>query len=304
MQKSVVILRTHLYETDVIDHFRTAALRAGHEFVVAVDSRAQEKLRNSGHNFVAVGHESFRKLGLFTTGADELWKCGDYWLYVLHNALPCYKNYWLVERDVYMNFTAPFNFFSFFDRTEADLLAPGLALANEDWFWLKATQWWFADVWRCCFPVLRLSNRAIVHLYQERVRQSEIVQRELRHTDSVFRALEDNGYWPNDEGFVASSLQQHKFSCVDINWPGHPLYTKETLTYNKFYLKENMNSLPVNKICHSVVSRAEFVQKMAEMPVRMLHENRALISQIRSELMPSDPDFSILEPLLKGGLAI
>lgn len=68
------------------------------------------------------------------------------------------------------------------------------------------------------FAITRISKKSIKYLMIDRLRLSNMFY------------INNNGQFPNDESFVATSLMNGDFKCCDINYFGD-FYSKETLNY-------------------------------------------------------------------------
>ena len=139
-------------------------------------------------------------LGLYLT-KDYTWRCGDYAYYAARHAFPDERFFWLIEYDV--RFRSAAEFFALLAADETDFLAPGLEQADEHWFWNDYLSCADARPWRCLFPVTRLSARAVDLLQSIRCKHARHLSRRLR--------------WPNDEGFVATTVAAAGLSMADLN---------------------------------------------------------------------------------------
>ena len=90
---------------------------------------------------------------------------------------------------------------------EVDFLAAQLRPAEPDWNWGQTMDAAEGPIWRCLFPLVRLSARAIDVMYDAR-----------RLASAAFLARgADPLLWPNDEVFAASTLVRAGLVCRDLN---------------------------------------------------------------------------------------
>jgi hypothetical protein len=165
---------------------------------------------------VLVTEASCRALGLFCPH-NFPWRCGDYGLYLARARFPGERHFWLLEDDMRLAGGPAADFFRFFEpHAGVDLLACRYARATADWGWYPYARARDVTPHRCLFGIVRLSARALDVLLEIRRSHSRRWARRKR--------------WPNDEGFVATSLSQGGFCCRDINDFGRVFYDDESLS--------------------------------------------------------------------------
>lgn len=189
---------------------------SGCEAVLVLDERAGEQ-PCEGFPKIGLNEPSVTGLGLYCP-PDFAWRCGDYGLYQAANRFPDAPWFWLIEDDVRLLGAEPAEFFRFFaDLTEVDFLAGGFRGAEPDWYWRVNCGGRDVRPFRCFFPVTRYSQRAMRLLLETRRSQS--------------RSLLRRRLWPNDEGFVATTMANSALRCADINGFGRTFYQDETFAY-------------------------------------------------------------------------
>jgi hypothetical protein len=161
---------------------------------------------------------SCRSLGLVAP-FDVGWRCGDYGFHLARAQFPSEPSFWMIEHDVRFSGGGPAAFFDRFRNDQVtDLWAPQLRRTDRNWFWEHTVVARGLTAYRCLFPVIRLSARAIDYVRSKR-------QQLARH---VLRRLA----WPNDESFVATALMNHPdMICRDLNDAGATLYTDKTFSF-------------------------------------------------------------------------
>ena len=194
-------------------------------------------------------------LGLYCTD-DMGWRTGDYGFYLARQKFPDVSRFWMIESDVrYGGDWA--DFFAMFKRTLDDLLVAGLREADRGWFWEYTMAARGVAVWRCMFPVVRLSSRAIDMLRLRRVTMS---QDKRRQRD-----------WPNDEAFVATVMQNTLLiNCADINEFGSAVYDAETFVFHRA-MDGDALQMRDGMLYHPVLYGADYRAKVARHAGREYH---------------------------------
>jgi hypothetical protein len=194
------------------------AAESGHRVCCIVDER-QGVVEVGGFDKISLTRPACRALGLYCP-QDFGWRCGDYGFYLARQRFPEERYFWLMEYDVRLSGPHMGDFFeAFADADEVDLIAGYYRRAERWWYWTHTMIARGQEVWRCLFPVVRLSARAIDLLHAQR---RAYAHRPLRLAN-----------WPNDESFVATVLSRHAdMRCADLNDFGRPLYDPTTYTFN------------------------------------------------------------------------
>ena len=166
----------------------------------------------------------------------------------------------------------PAAFFEMFrTETSADLLVADLRPADHTYFWEFTIAARGLAVYRCIFPLVRLSARAIDYLLAKRVVLSNSRR---RHQE-----------WPNDESFVATVLKDKPdMICRDLNDFGQTLYDEHTLSFWKPFDGAN---LPLRDdrvaVFHPVLYGAEYRAKVER--VEAPQADRQLYRRVRRRLI-------------------
>lgn len=169
---------------------------------------------------VALKEQDCSALGLFCP-PDFAWRCGDYGFYIARKRFPDAASYWMIEYDVRFGGGKPEEFFSFFaEQTSVDLLAAYFQPVERSyWYWEGFARSRDHRPYRCLFPLVRLSPRAVDALLSKRVKHS--------------RQLLRRNLWPNDESFVATTLANGDFTCRDLNDFGQTFYDEQTFSFER-----------------------------------------------------------------------
>ena len=189
-----------------------------HSAVIAVDE-TRGPVDVAPYQKVSVTRQACATLGLHCP-KDFTWRNGDYVFYLARKQYPEEKFFWMIESDVEHTFSSDEALYQYFDeRTNADLLVPYLRVTLTDWWWHQTARPRSTGVQRAMFCFLRLSVRAIDLSLRERRRGRF--------------SLRDRLFWPNDEAFVATEVVAAGLATADLNDFGAPVYTLDTLGYEK-----------------------------------------------------------------------
>lgn len=244
---AMILLRTHVWDGKVRDLYQWLA-QSGQELRVVFDEQQTQLRLPENVKATPIKKSDLSDLDLYTPN-DYAWRCGDYSFYVTQDVFN-FDFVWLIEYDVYLNFKSPGDFFEFFEDDSSDLLAPFLREASPSWSWHQRMARFNPNVWHCLFPIIRLSRHAIRHLLSERQKLSL----------NFFRENLDN--FPNDESFVATTLQSGGYSCRDINDSKPEFYSPKTFSLMPRYYAAMAARMPDNMIYHSCVSLNPFLGKI------------------------------------------
>jgi hypothetical protein len=226
------------------DHVRSMS---GLPVTMLVDER-HEVAGDCRHPKLRLTENSYAALKLYAP-ADAGWRCGDYGFYLARDTYPDVERFWMIESDVRIVGEADRFFSATESRTEYDFLAARLRPAETDWWWRPHASAVNAQPWRCFFPAVRLSARAIDLLYEKRKKQSKILSRRLM--------------WPNDESFVATTIVGSVLRHADLNSLGNNFYSEDDFSYENI-IDEDMLCVDRSgppKLLHPVLSGLAYQRK-------------------------------------------
>ncbi len=221
--QNAIAIRTHYVDSDLLSLADRLSRNSDYLIVFAVDER-NGVISTGNFPKVSISDETFSELGLPLRGQNEIWKCGDYILYVVLDRFPHLDHIWLIENDAYVNRADPSSFFRTLDEaSQHDFIATYVEIAGADWFWLKTMSSTHSDVYKCFFPVVRASARAVRHLHSQRRSDERSTPSEI--LDYVI---------PNDEAFTTTELLAAGFSVADLNEMGE-YYRPDTFNYHGLF---------------------------------------------------------------------
>ena len=271
--RPIVLLRTHRSFDARTRNFVERLQREGpYELVIAADER-HGVVDSEGIDKVSLTKASIEALGI-RPHPQMGWLCGDYCLYLARQALPGTPLFWMLEPDVRLNYDHLADFFCSIDRDrETDFVAIGLQEARSPWHWTARMAPHRQPVFRCLFPLVRLSNAAVVHL--------EAARRGLP-------ASLPASQWPNDESFVASVLMNDGFKCKDLAEFGRH-YTSATFGFQPRISGSAFDTTPVDgKVYHPVLYGSDLLRKAIQSRGRWRHpaSRRHLAELVAQECGP------------------
>ena len=269
-----IIIRASRVEPQTIEFARSLMRGNAYTVFLALDERT-----DIWDTFeipkLSISNSTVSDLGLPVEGLNFAWQCGDYALYLAFEHSPSLSRFWLVEEDVYINLPDPIAFFEQVDQVASDdLLVTNLEVADSGWFWYNATSRFYDRVFRCLFPVVRVSRNALTHLLAERRGHEQLLRSGKINANQI----------PNDEGFVASSLAQGTFTTTDLNRIAD-FYTQDSFSYGDLINARLVEGKSV--LYHPVASGADYVRRLAR-------NNRTSISSILKASL-ADPLISLAD---------
>ena len=182
---------------------------------------------------------AYRSLGLYLP-RDVGWLCGDYGLYFARREYPDVTHFWMIENDVRIGGDASSFFAACAGRPDIDLLVARYRRSESDWWWNATLAARDITPYRCFFPVVRISARAIDLLYAKRREQSRVYSRRL--------------VWPNDEGFVATTIAHSTLNAVDLRYVVPGCYDDETYTFEELIDENALPEADGPRLYHPVLS--------------------------------------------------
>jgi hypothetical protein len=248
MQKTIIAIRTHFVDNFLLQTAKNIAAGGCYDVIFAVDETVEE-IDVGEFSKVSLTAALFQELGLAGVDSRTLYFRGDYIFYAVAHCFPQVGHVWVFEYDVLLNFSdqqLPFVYLD--ERDNSDLLGVYVREAEADWFWKRSMEVAYRQVYRCFFPVVRLSRRAIDHL----------LARRLAHCSSEASRNIDHHTSPNDEAFVATTLINDGFTYSNISDIA-PFYDETTFGFNLLF---NYNTMPDNdnKFYHSVKRGIRFAE--------------------------------------------
>ena len=248
-EQKIIVCRTHFVDERLLAFARSIDGHEGYHVVLAIDE-SHGSIDTAGFEKISLTREAFEPLGLYTEIGDIFWRCGDYPLYLARLRFPGSERFWLIEYDVTINREEPIDFFRGIDDAHAhDFLATHFRKPEEWWPFRHSMEARSSDVYRCYFPLVRLSGRALDFARAERARATADIRRLAR---------EQRPEWANDEAFVATVLQNNGFRCADFNELGRH-YTDATFWMNVLF---HPSALPAHDglIYHTVRTGRQFLK--------------------------------------------
>ena len=245
----MILLRTTEVTPPVLDLADRLGAASGLPVSMLVDER-HGSVGPSRHPKLVLDADSYASLGLHLP-TDVGWRCGDYGFYLARRVHPEVERFWMIEFDVRLTGDAALFFDAAAKRSDLDLLAGRLQPADRNWWWFAHLASADARPWRCFFPVIRLSARAIDQLYAKRRDHS--------------RTLSRIALWPNDEAFVATTVVHEGLRRDDLNDLG-PFYDDETFSYENLLRDEGADTgTGPPRLLHPVLDGERYTRKYARM---------------------------------------
>ena len=252
----MILLRLARFSEETIAFAQRLRRESGMRVACIVDER-NGPVDVGDFDKVSLTRAACRAIGLHCP-RDVGWRCGDYGFYLARLRYPDVRFFWLMEYDVRLRCLDLGEFFSRYapDRGPAsvdhDLIAGYYRQAAGDWYWTHTMIARDRPVWRCLFPVVRLSARAIDTLHAER---RAYARRPVRLAN-----------WPNDESFVATVLTRNGSRCADLNDFGATVYDRSTYSFDEPIDGSALDdrATPV-RLYHPVLFGADLARKIKRM---------------------------------------
>jgi hypothetical protein len=214
--KTLILLRATTLDRTNLEFANSLAAMSGAPVAFLLDGRHEIALPTQ-RPIISLTKAACEDLGLYCP-ADFAWRCGDYGLYLARRQFPDVRQFWIVEHDVRIFGRDPGNFFDTFRYlADLDFVGAYLTTAPKDWFWTAHASGIGITSYRCFFPVVRISARAVDALLAKRREHSRVASRRKM--------------WPNDEGFVATTLSNRGFVCRDLNDFDRPFYDEQSFSF-------------------------------------------------------------------------
>jgi hypothetical protein len=214
--RSLIVVRTTRYGE--IEKRFVHSLKNQNEVpvVLAVDE-TRGKVEIEDHQKISITRAICESIGLHCP-TDFTWRNGDYVLYLARQQFRNFEKYWMIEPDVEHSFSNFAAFISAFESaSDIDLLTGYFESAHQDWHWRGSAKRINGIPYRCFFPLVRMSARAI-DVCLDRRKQERF-------------SLRSRLYWPNDEAFVANTILNSGLKAADFNDIGPDIYERESFGY-------------------------------------------------------------------------
>jgi hypothetical protein len=247
-----VLIRTTRVDADALAMAQRLQQASGCPAALVVDARSGA-VEGSNPDVISLSTAACRSLRLFCP-PDFAWRCGDYGYYLARRRYPATQRFWLIETDVgFYNGEAAELFAFFAERAqEVDLLAAQLRRADHSWYWTRFGRARDVEVFRCLFPITRLSARAVDAALAHRVAQARWPQRRW--------------LWPNDEVLIATTLMNGDFVCRDFNDFGSTFYSDDSFFFGAPLQGERLQiDAPAMRMVHPVLFGDAYREKVAKL---------------------------------------
>lgn len=249
MVKQIAVLRTHLIEKFIIQEYQKMKGNNIEVFLQIDNQNHIIKEHNSGLfdliffnttcKCILTNKDTLKKINLpliadydYTEDIGKiLWYNGDYIAYIVNKLLPDYEYYWFFDYDCFYNGKNYNNFFDYYEHIHSDFICSVIQPASKSWSWQANSDWIYKNEQKMqsFFPVFRLSKRAILHLFKQRLKHQQI--------------FNDSNYpykrWINCELFVPTELRLNNMSMTKIE--DHRLRFKPSydLSRDRIFLTED-----------------------------------------------------------------
>lgn len=242
-------MRTHNWDAALAARYRPLLDALGDRFILAADE-SRGALDVGGLNKVSVTRQAVEALGLYAP-EDFAWRCGDYALYLARRAFPGFRQYWLMETDVVLAMRAPDRLLTNLSGRRDDFLAFFTTPAGPEWSWSHIMAPFVRPVYRCAYPFVRLSGRALDRLLGHRIAMSQ----------KFLASGQPAGHWPNDESFTATMIAAMHLPMGDLGEIRRDILSRYFSTFRPLHADAPIVAGYSAKILHPVLSGAAFVRK-------------------------------------------
>lgn len=255
--RTLAFLKTHKINSGIIDEF-CKLKSSGVDALLVIDNKDKFYPDSGIVEYVFYGRkikclltdfECYEECNLpgYYDNKDNLnynrfmWYNSDYPMYAVYKYFPDYDYYWQIEYDVFCNGKNYKPFFGKYRHDNADLIVTRFNKAAKAWWATEKTDWiWNDEIIKCCciLPVLRISNRALLYLYNKRIEHGKIYKQNISNENvrwlycEIFTATEI----ANNPNFTAKELVNQYISDKPVI----------NLAENRIFLKQD------NKLYHPV----------------------------------------------------
>jgi hypothetical protein len=236
--RSLIVVRTVRYG-ELEQRFVQCLQQQNEVPVVLAVDETRGKVDVKGHQKISITRRVCESIGLHCP-IDFTWRNGDYVLYVVRQKFQNFDNYWMIEPDVEHSFSNFGEFIAMFDSApDLDLLTGYFEPAHREWHWGGSAKRVEGIPYRCFFPLVRLSARAIDVCLDRRKREKFSLRSRL--------------YWPNDEAFIANTILNSGLKAADFNDVGPDVYERESFGYTPLNGDEGAFRSRSNRLYHPVL---------------------------------------------------
>ena len=256
--KRIILVRTHYFD-DELAAFLDQLAQTERPIVLVIDETKVPVATPEPWSRISLTRKAIQDLGLIEV-REVGWVCGDYSFYLAREIFPEATHFWLIEPDVYLKFDRICSFFDYFDVEEksagsVDLLACFIKPTRKGYFWDQGVRPFFANSFRCLYPVLRLSARAADAMLGDRRRIGGLL------VDVDLSAMPQ--LWTNDEGITATSCMAAGLDCRDVNSFGKSFYSEKTFSFERPLSYRRLEALPPDGMFyHPVLAGEKFTAKI------------------------------------------
>lgn len=201
---------------------------------------------------------------------EVAWKCGDYCYYAANRVLKGYEYLWLAEPDLKICDSDPENFFSFFEKSEHDFLAPFLGPASDKLYFYHTAKSLDAAPMSCLFPISRIKSEKIAAL--------EGVRKKL--TKDFITSNKPAHDYPNDEIFCATVSRRLGFSCAPLDKVSSFNFMMFRSDKETMFLENDVQNVEGKFVLHPVLEEEEFFLKKQRIFSTVLRNSRELVNWV------------------------
>ena len=219
---------------------------------------------------------------------DAAWRCGDYCYYAMWHCLRGYEFFWLIEPDVKICTDTAKEFFSEFEDSNFDFIAPYFAVAGESIPFFYTTKYLEADPHTCLFCVTRFRASIVPNLLKIRKKISERFRRER---------INQNLY-PNDEVFISSLGVRLGFRFAAMEKLSSYNFSLFSAFSHSGFLEQEVEGVRGKFVMHPVLKSEAFMEKKFRVFRNTLNGSRGLIDFV-TETIRKCPDPEMKEEFRK-----
>ncbi|MFH6785210.1 FkbM family methyltransferase [Methylobacterium sp. MA0201] len=252
---SVIAIRTNRWSKDLEDWVYRLKYKSFRSVVILADESGGKVRSPDDIEKIIVDRDFLSNKNLYIT--DKIfWRCGDYFLIVAYFAFRQADFFWLLDDDTRINSDNLDEFFSRFERSGYDFLAPEFRKYGDYWSWTKTVKWYTEETYGCLFPLTFYSLKAAKIIYESRKKLTETM---------IIKNIPPD-MWPNDEAFTATAVVQAGLKAADFNHVQKYCIIKEIFHFAGMPTseKEFKNIPPDERVYHPVLSGKAYYNKLIQ----------------------------------------